>query len=315
MARAASPSSHAPPSPVADRRRRAVRGPPGPVLRDPRVLQRRPGVPVGELGEGDVDQGLDRLPGPLREQARGQQPAHRLFQRVVVPLRPGPQVPAPRRGGQRVQHRLHHRGALRGQVPADDAGAVQRRLQRHAPVQVPAVLILRVRLRGPVPDLRADRGQRPQARPGPGRGHHDLLGLGPVVRRDGPGPLGQLQRDRLGQHVPLGQGGQQDRVVAGQRLDRLVLAGLPPGHPGAVHQPGPGGPLPVGQVPVLGVEDLQEAGRGPPPRSRRPAPAPAAAAPPPARPALPGPRRPATPSRSAGGPARRPRRPGPPPCS
>ncbi len=71
-------------------------------------------------------------------------------------------------------------------------------------------------------------------------------------------PFGQLQGDRLGDHVSLGQGSKQDLVAAGQPLDRLVLAGLALGDPGRVDQPGPGGPLPVGQVPVLGVENLQQ---------------------------------------------------------
>jgi len=38
-----------------------------------------------------------------------------------------------------------------------------------------------------------------------------------------------------------------------------VLGGLPPGDPGGVHQPGPGGPLPVGHGAVPGVEGRQQA--------------------------------------------------------
>ena len=49
-------------------------------------------------------------------------------------------------------------------------------------------------------------------------------------------------------------------MVAGQRLDGLVLGGLALGDPGRMDQPGPGGPLPVGQVPVLDVEDLEKPG-------------------------------------------------------
>ena len=184
--------------PRADRGGRPRRRPAGPVLGDPSVLQDAQSlIHLAELGEVDVDQGLDRLPGPLGQQIRGQQPPHRLPQRVMIALRPGPQVPAARRGRQRIQHRLHHRRALRGQIPADHPGPLERRVKRHAPVQVPVVLILGVRRRGPVPDLRADRGQRPQVRPGPGRRHQELLGLVPVLRGDGAGPPGQLQRHRL----------------------------------------------------------------------------------------------------------------------
>jgi hypothetical protein len=53
-----------------------VGGPPGPVLTDPPVLD--PGVLIqgAQVREANVDQGLDRLPGPPRQQVRGQQPAH-----------------------------------------------------------------------------------------------------------------------------------------------------------------------------------------------------------------------------------------------
>ena len=237
---------------------RAVGGPPGPVLGDPRVLQHGVLVHLAQVGKGDVHQRLDRLPGPLRQQIRGQQPAHRLGERVVVALRPGPQILAPGRCCQRVQHRLHHRRALWGQVAADDSGPVKGGLERDAPVQVPVVLAARVRPGGAVPDLRADRRQRPQPGPGPGGRHHDLLRLAPELPGDRARPLGHLQGRRPGQHVPLGQRAQQHRVVAGQGLHGLVLAGLAPGHPGGVHQPGPGRPLPVGHRAVLGVEGLQE---------------------------------------------------------
>jgi hypothetical protein len=37
-----------------------------------------PTWPSGVLGERHVHQGFDGLPGPLRQQVRGQQPAHAL---------------------------------------------------------------------------------------------------------------------------------------------------------------------------------------------------------------------------------------------
>ena len=54
---------------------------------------------------------------------------------MALTLRAGPQVPAPRRGRQGIQHRLDHRRAFGGQVTADDAGAVQAGVQGHPPVQ------------------------------------------------------------------------------------------------------------------------------------------------------------------------------------
>ena len=58
-----------------------------------------------------------RLPGPLREQAGGDQAAHRVLQRVVIPLVLGPGVLRPRWRGQRVQYRGDDRRALRRQIP------------------------------------------------------------------------------------------------------------------------------------------------------------------------------------------------------
>jgi hypothetical protein len=75
----------------AHRRRGAARSPPGPVICDPLILQRRIGVQLTQLRERHMDQALNRLPGPLRQQPRRQQPPHR-FQRIVVTLLPGPQI-------------------------------------------------------------------------------------------------------------------------------------------------------------------------------------------------------------------------------
>ena len=120
------------------------------------------------------------------------------------------------------------------------------------------MVVVRVALGGAGPDLRADRRQAAQVDAAPGRGDQDLLGRAPVLIRDRLGPLGQLQGLGLGDHPALGQGRVQDLVAAGQRLDRQVLGGLAPGDPQRVDQPGPGAALPAGQVPVLGIEDLQQ---------------------------------------------------------
>jgi hypothetical protein len=132
----------------------------------------------------------------------------------MVALRRRPQVPAPARGGQRVQHRLHHRRALRGQVTAEHPGAVEGGVHEQRPVQVPVIVILRVRRGCAVPDLGADRGQLAQPGPGPRRRDEDLLGLAPVFIGDRGGPPGQLQRDGLGDGLAA-QPGEQRAVALG----------------------------------------------------------------------------------------------------
>ena len=98
---------------------------------------------------------------PGRDQA-----AHRLGQRVVVPLRLGPGVLGPGRGGQRVQHRGDRLGAFRGQVPGQDPGALERGDQPHRPVIERLVLVL-IGRGGPglLVDLPEQLGQVPQAHP------------------------------------------------------------------------------------------------------------------------------------------------------
>jgi hypothetical protein len=51
-------------------------------------------VHLAELGEVDVDQRLDRLPGPPGQQVRREEAFHRLGERVVVALGAGAQVTA-----------------------------------------------------------------------------------------------------------------------------------------------------------------------------------------------------------------------------
>ena len=78
IAPAASPSSQAPSLAAGLGRGRAVRGPPLPDLRGPLLLQRRVAVQQQQVGQRDVHPDLHRLPGPLRQQVRGDQPPHRL---------------------------------------------------------------------------------------------------------------------------------------------------------------------------------------------------------------------------------------------
>ena len=76
IAAAASPSSHAPSdAPVSDAGR-AAGGPPGPDLLGPLLLQGGVAVEQEQVGQGDVRPGLDRLPGPLRQQPGRGQPPH-----------------------------------------------------------------------------------------------------------------------------------------------------------------------------------------------------------------------------------------------
>ena len=91
-------------------------------------------------------------------------PAHRLGQRVVVPLGAGAQVTAAVRGGQRVQDGLDHRRAFGAEVAVDHSGPVERRVQGQPPVQ--ARVVAGVGVGGAGADLRADRGQGAQVRAG-----------------------------------------------------------------------------------------------------------------------------------------------------
>ena len=96
------------------------------------------------------------------------------------------------RGGQRVQHRPHQLGALRGQVPVQHPGAPEGGRQPHSPVlerrvlpaPVTAVAVLAVAARGgggPGVDLPGQLGQVRQAQPRQGRGEQDLIGQLPAV--------------------------------------------------------------------------------------------------------------------------------------
>ena len=249
--------------PGGHRRGGPLRGPPGPVLDDPPLLQDRITVQGAQVRERHVHQGLDRLPGPFGQQVRGQQPAHRFFQGVVVALRAGPQIPAPRRSGQRIQHRARpwprtpgtgrraaprprqrwFPGTRRGQGPgrqSGSGGAVRERIsaqisasaRRSAPARAAAIRIS---------------SAWPRYSPGMSRVHRAswrAIDLWTVWSRS-----------------PASSGA----VALGQPLHGLVLEGLALGDPGGVHQPGPDVALPVGHRAVLGVERGQHRA----PRCRR----------------------------------------------
>ena len=56
-----------------------MRGPPGPDLGGPLFLQGGAAVQPEQVRQRDVRPDLDRLPGPLRHQVRGDQAAHALI--------------------------------------------------------------------------------------------------------------------------------------------------------------------------------------------------------------------------------------------
>ena len=116
-ASAASPSSQAPPPPAAGGGAGAVPGPLRPDPRRPLLQQRRAALQPHQVGQGDVHHGLNRLPGPLRQQPGADQPPHRLLQSVMAALRLAPGILRPGRGRQRIQHRGHHRRRTPGTGP------------------------------------------------------------------------------------------------------------------------------------------------------------------------------------------------------
>ena len=244
---------------------RAAGGPPRPHLLRPFVLQGGVAVEQHQVGQGDVRPGLDRLPGPLRQQARRGQPPHRLGQRVVVPLPLGPVVVFPGRGGQRVQHRGHRGGAPGGQVPVQDPGAADRGGQLHLPVrELPARVLIGQVPAGPHVHLGEQARQVRQPQPAGEGGQQLLVRRVPVLLRELAGPQADQPPGGL-RDLPGGQRRQHPRVRGGPLGPGGMPDGGAAGDPGAVDQPGhravvpvPGGPLPGG-----------ERGQEPGPRRRR----------------------------------------------
>ena len=260
MASAASPSSHAPPPPPPSEAAGAVRGPLRADLRGPLLLQRRAAVQPEQVGQGDMRPDLDRLPGPLRQQPGRGQAAHRLLQPVVIPLLPGPGVLRPGRGGQRIQHRADDRGALRGQVPGQDARALEGGLQPHAAItQAPLWVLIGQVAAGPLVHLGEQRTQVPQAQPRRGGRDQQLIGLVPELLRQLAGPPADHPPRRL-RDLPRGQRCQHLRVRAGPPGPRGIPDRGAPGDPGAVHQPRQHAVIRIGRIPLPGGERGQEAG-------------------------------------------------------
>ena len=246
-------------------RGRAAGRPPGPDLRGPFFLQRRVAVEQQQVGQGDVDPGLDRLPGPLGHQVRRGQPAHRFLERVVVPLPLGPVVFLPGRGGQRVQHGGDRGGALGGQVPVHDPGAADGGGQLHLPVrELPARILIRQVPAGPHEHLREQARQIRQPQASGEGGEQLLVAQVPVIAGELVGPQADHPRHRFGD-LPGGQRGQYPRVGGGPLGPRAVPDGGAAGDPGPVDQPGHRAVVPVPGMALPGGERGQEPG----PRRRR----------------------------------------------
>src|SRR4029077_20215320 len=110
---------------------------------------------------------------------------HRLGQRVVVPLPPGPVVFLPSRGGQRVQDRGQGGGAFGGQVAVQDPGAADGGGQLHLPVrELPPRILIRDVAAGPLVHLGEQPGQVGQAQPAGEGGQQLLITRVPVLLRE-----------------------------------------------------------------------------------------------------------------------------------
>ncbi len=245
-----------------------MRRPPGADPGGPLLLQRRVGVQHQQVRQRDVHPGLDRLPGPLRQQAPGEEAAHRLVHRVVVALGVAAGVLGAGRRGQRVQDRADHGCALGREVAGDDPGALEGGLHPHRPVPEPVVraVLTGTGLR-PGDDLAGQAGQVPQVHPGPRRADQDRIGRVPAVLRELVGPAADLPGVRLRHHVPLGQRLGDLRVRLSPPGPRGVPGRGPFGDPGAVDQPGPGTVVGVGGIALPADEGAQD--RGPRCRAHR----------------------------------------------
>ena len=198
-------------------------------------------------------------PRPVRHHLRADQQLTAGLQRVVEPLPLGPGVLGAGFLAQRLQHRLHRRGAFRGQVAADDARAAERGRGLHVPVVEP--VLVGVGPRG-APLLQRDRGDHPQVIPGGARLSgldQDLDRLRAQLGRELLRPFGDRQCPRLGD-VLGGQGGGHIGVGAQQpHLPHLDL-GVPRRHVCHRGQPRRGGTVPVGVMRVSSVKPGQDRG-------------------------------------------------------
>ena len=260
IASAASPSSHAPPSPPPSEAAARCAAHCGADLRGPLLLQGGAAVQPEQVGQRDVRPDLDRLTGPLRQQVRRDQAAHRLLQRVVVPLGVRPGVLGAGRGGQGIQDSRHDRGALRSQVTIQHAGALEGGHQLHAAVleRPRGVLIGKVRA-GPLVDLGGQPGQVPQVHPRQRGADQDRVCRFPAILGELVGPGADRPGHRLRQ-LPRGQRGEDLRMLRRPPRPRGVGHGGSLGHPGLMDQPGPRTVIRVRGIPLPGGERRQDRG-------------------------------------------------------
>ena len=180
--------------------------------------------------------------------------AHRLQQRVVVPLRMRPGVLGACRGAQRVQHRPHHRGALLvsghrtpPRHPGTSSPAAPRGPRR--PGRAP-------HRGGTAGTFRGQPGQVPQVHPGTGGRQQDRVRGRAAVLRE-PRPLADRPAVRFRQ-IPGGQRRHHLRMRPGARGPRGMRRRDHLGDPGVVDQPGAGTVVRIRGVALAGGERGQE---------------------------------------------------------
>ena len=219
IAPAASPSSHAPPSLAALGRGGAVRGPLGADLRGPLLLQRGAAVQPEQVSQGDMRPDLDRLTGPLRQQARRDQAAHRLWPAHRGTAAPASGHPPPRPGRTAPPARPpDHRGALRVRSPVITPAPWNVVASRTPAVpEAPLRVLIGQVGAGPLVHLGEQRAQVPQLQARRGGRDQQLVGLLPELLRQLAGPLADRPAIGLGQ------------VLGGQRRDNPRMGGSPAG--------------------------------------------------------------------------------------
>ena len=180
----------------------------------------------------------------------------------MVALVPGPGVLGAHRGGQGLQDRGDHGGAVGGQVAVDDPGAGEGGLDPDLPVLEPGLRVILALGQGPGVDLRGEGSEVFLAGPGPGRGDQDLIGGGPAGPGELAGPLADGPGHRLRHDGALGQGREDLGVGDGAAGPAQMAAGGALGHPGPVDQPRRRAVVRVGGIALTSGERGQVPGTG-----------------------------------------------------
>ncbi len=180
----------------------AVAGPAGDEPVGPGPLEFGAVVELDEVGEADVDDGLDRAAAFGREKVGAEQTQRCLVERVVHAGVAAPGVLGSGFLAQAGKHGPQRRRAFGGQFAGQDAGAVQGGLQPHrAGVEVLAVIL--VRAQGTGQDLCRKAHQPGQIQAGPGGLDQDQVGFTAV----------RLVGDPAGQGHELARIGQRQHAL------------------------------------------------------------------------------------------------------